>query len=225
MGAGVTLAGATDTRAATRWALVTGPVLVAQFALLVANLDENREAEKTALRPRLGVANLASLARGTLVAWLAGLAVVPSAPGPLAWAPAALYGGSVALDYLDGSLARRVGHVSALGARLDAEFDGLAILVGLGVAVATDVLPDVLLLVGLVKYAYVAAEWAVRRRSGRLRALPYRHSRRLLAAAQMVVVAVVLVPFVAPPGSALLAGGVGAAYALGFLRDWRLRTG
>jgi CDP-diacylglycerol--glycerol-3-phosphate 3-phosphatidyltransferase len=222
--AGVVLSGTLGDDAAFRWGLVAGAVICAGFALLAANLDANRAADAAAPRPRLGSANLVTIARGTLLAWLAGFAVVPWEGGPLAAAPAALYAGNVALDAVDGSLARRVGHVSELGARLDAEFDGAGVLVGLGVAVAADLVPDVLVLVGLVKYAYVAAEWLARRRGHALSPLPDRASRRPLAVLQMLAVAVVLSTLLVRPAAALVAGAVGLAYSLGFARDLWLRV-
>lgn len=221
--AGLALSSTLGRAAATRWGAVAVPVLCAGLAYLAANLDENRPMEAATPRPRLGSANLVTLARGALLAWLAGFVAVSWRGGPLAAAPVVLYAGNVALDAVDGSLARRVGHVSALGARLDAEFDGAGVLVGLGVAVTAGLLPAPLLLVGLVKYAYLAAAWVARRRGRRLGALPARASRRPLAALQMLVVAVVLSTLVVPPAAALAAGGVGLAYALGFARDLRLR--
>ena len=221
--AGLALSSALGRAAAVRWGTVAVPVLCACLALLATNLDENRAAGTATPRPRLGPANLATLARGALLAWLAGFLVVPWRGGPLAAAPVALYAGNVALDAADGLLARRVDHVSALGARLDATFDGVGVLAGLGVAVAADLLPAVFLLVGLVKYAYLAAAWGARRRGRLLGSLPSRASRRPLAALQMLAVAVVLSALVAPSAAALAAGGVGLAYTLGFARDLRLR--
>lgn len=221
--AGLALSSALGRTTAARWGAVAVPVLCAFLAVLAANLDENRAAGAATPRPRLGSANLVTLARGALLAWLAGFAAVSWRGGPLAAAPVALYVGNVALDAVDGSLARRVGHVSALGARLDAEFDGAGVLVGLGVAVTAGLLPAVFLLVGLVKYVYLAVEWVAARRGRSLAALPARASRRPLAALQMLVVVAVLSTLVVPPAAALAAGGVGLAYALGFARDLWLR--
>jgi CDP-diacylglycerol--glycerol-3-phosphate 3-phosphatidyltransferase len=209
--------------AATRWSVVAGAVVCLTLAVLAVNLDQNRPTGATALRPRLGSANLATLARGTLIAWLAGFAVVGWRGGPLALAPVALYAGNVALDGVDGTLARQVGHVSALGARLDAKFDGLGILVGVVVAVGADLLPPALLLVGLVKYAYLGGGWLARRRGRRVGALPDRTSRRPLAALQMCAVAVVLSTALVPAAATLVACAVGLAYGAGFARDWLLR--
>jgi CDP-diacylglycerol--glycerol-3-phosphate 3-phosphatidyltransferase len=209
--------------AATRWSVVAGAAVCVKLAFLAVNLDRNRPAGAAALRPRLGSANIVTLARGTLLAWLTGFAVVGWRSGPLAVAPVALYAGNVALDGVDGVLARRVGHVSALGARLDAEFDGLGVFVGVGVAVAADLLPTVLLLVGLVKYIYLVAAWLARRHGRPLGTLPPRASRRPLAALQMLAVTAVLSALLVPAAATLVVIAAGLAYGAGFARDWRLR--
>ncbi|MFB6168017.1 MAG: CDP-alcohol phosphatidyltransferase family protein [Haloferacaceae archaeon] len=217
------LAAVLSPAAATRWSVVAGAVVCLELAYLAVNLDRNRPVGASAVRPRLGGANLVTLARGILLAWLAGFAVVEWLGGPLTAVPVALYAGNVALDGVDGALARRRGYVSALGARLDAEFDGIGVLVGVGVAVAADLLPAAFLLVGVVKYAYLAAGWLVRRRGRALGPLPSRASRRPLAALQMLVVTAVLSTLLVPGAATLVAGAGGLAYGAGVARDWRLR--
>jgi CDP-diacylglycerol--glycerol-3-phosphate 3-phosphatidyltransferase len=218
------LATAAGSAAAVRWALVAAAALCVQFVVLGRNLGANRASTAASPRSGLGAANLATLARGTLVAWLAGFVVVPWAGTGLAWTPVALYGANAALDAVDGPVARRVGRVTVLGARLDGDVDGLGVLAGVSVAVAGGVLPAPLLVVGLVKYGYVAAAALRRRRGGSLPSLPDRGSRRLLAVCQMLVIIVVLAPPVTATVATLLAAGVGGAYLLGFVRDWRLRV-
>ena len=222
--AGLALSTALGPAAVTRWSAVAGAAVCAGLVFLAANLDRNRAVAGSVLRPRLGSANLVTLARGTLLAWLAGFAVVPWQEGPLVAVPVALYAGNAALDAVDGALARRTGRVSNLGARLDAEFDGAGVLVGLVVGVTAGLLPTILLLVGLVKYGYLAVEWLAVRGGRPLGPLPHRASRRPLAALQMLAVAVVLSTLLVPPAAALVAGGAGLAYVVGFVRDLRLRV-
>lgn len=89
------------------------------------------------------------------------------------------------LDGVDGRVARRTGTESALGARFDMEVDAFLILV-LSVHVALLLGPWVLA-IGLMRYAYVAAGWALRW----LRApLPPRHSAKVVAAVQGIVLVV-----------------------------------
>ncbi len=213
---------ATRWTGATRWTLAALGVLVAEFVVLGRNLDANRTVGGT-LRGRLGAANAATLARGVLIAWLAGFAVVPW-DGALAPVPAALYGTAVALDTVDGVLARRVGQVTTLGARLDDAVDGLGLFAGLAVAAAAGALAAPLVLLGAVKYAYLAAVWRRRRRGGSLRLLPTRGSRRLLAVLQMLAVVVALAPPVTAGVAGVVVVAAGGVYCLGFVRDWRLRV-
>ncbi len=218
---GVALAAALGADA-TWWTLVALGVLGAEFVVLGRNLDGNRPVGG-ALRGRLGAANAATLARGVLMAWLAGFVVVPW-EGAIAPVPVALYATGVVLDAVDGALARRAGLVTALGARLDGAVDGLGLFAGLAVAVAGGVLSPPFLALGLVKYSYLAAAWRRLRRSEPLRALPARGSRRLLAVLQMLAVVVALAPPVTAAAAELVVAGAGSAYLLGFVRDWRLRV-
>ena len=86
---------------------------------------------------------------------------------------------AIALDGLDGYLARRNNTVSVLGARFDMEVDAFLILV-LSVLVCRTVGPWVLA-IGLMRYAFVAAMFLV----PRLRAtLPFSRARKVVAAMQ-----------------------------------------
>jgi phosphatidylglycerophosphate synthase len=86
---------------------------------------------------------------------------------------------AIALDGLDGYLARRNNTVSVLGARFDMEVDAFLILV-LSVLVCRTVGPWVLA-IGLMRYAFVAAMFVM----PRLRAtLPFSRARKVVAAMQ-----------------------------------------
>lgn len=226
VGAGLLASAAVDRPTALAWGLVASGVLGAQFVVLARNLGANRRVGAAGPNARLGAANLATLGRAVLVAWLAGFLVVPWLGGVpwLAWGPAGLYVAAVLLDAVDGTLARRLGSTTELGARLDGHVDGVGVLAGVGVGVTGGLVPPVLLVVGLAKGGYLVAESRRRRRGGRLRPLPERGSRRLLAVLQMLATVVVLFPAVGRTASTLVAGGAGAVYVAGFLRDWRLRT-
>jgi phosphatidylglycerophosphate synthase len=104
---------------------------------------------------RLGPANAVTATRSALVGLL--VALVASSPGH-AVAPALLIGiaaPALALDAVDGLVARRTGSVSELGARFDMEVDAFLLLV-LGAA-ATPLLGPWVLAIGLMRYAFVAA--------------------------------------------------------------------
>lgn len=170
----------------------------------------------------LGTANRITLLRGWLIGATAGfLAMLPFQPlAGLLYVPAGLYTLAAALDGLDGYVARRQQQTTRLGAELDTALDAFGLLIAPLVAVFTDKLPVVYLLVSLAYYLF---KWGIHWRQQRGRpvyALPPSQLRRYLAGAQMVLVAVALWPPV--PGS--ISQGVGIVLMVpllvGFCRDW-----
>jgi phosphatidylglycerophosphate synthase len=116
-----------------------------------------------------------------LADWLVGAASGPEPSAVLV--PLAAV--ALALDAVDGWVARRTGTVSALGARFDMEVDAFFILV-LG-GYVTGSLGGWVLVLGLMRYAFVAAGWVV----PWMRAeLPPRYWRKVVAATQGVVLVV-----------------------------------
>lgn len=103
---------------------------------------------------RLGACNVVTLMRAALVCAL----LVPLADGrPAGWGVAAVAAVALALDGVDGWLARRSGLVSRFGARFDVEVDAaLALVLSLHALSGTIVGAEVLLL-GLIRYAFVIA--------------------------------------------------------------------
>ncbi len=134
-----------------------------------------------------GAANVVTLARATLVAAVAAL-VTDSATRPLHLKTAlTLTAIALALDAVDGQVARRTGSTTAVGARFDGEVDALLILV-LSVAVA----PSAgwwVLAIGGWRYVFGAAA-AVLPWLGR--PLPPSLWRKTVAAVQGVVLAIAL---------------------------------
>jgi phosphatidylglycerophosphate synthase len=126
----------------------------------------------------LGPANTVTYARSLLVAAVTALAVSPGST----WVMVVLTGVALALDGVDGAVARRTGSSSALGARFDMEVDAFLLLT-LCVVAAPGVGAWVLV-IGLLRYAFVAAgvllPWLTA-------PLPARFSRKVVAAAQGVV--------------------------------------
>ncbi|WP_020664579.1 CDP-alcohol phosphatidyltransferase family protein [Amycolatopsis benzoatilytica] len=104
---------------------------------------------------RLGPADQVTLARAALIGGVTAL-VADHLDGkpPLAFL-VPLTAIALALDAVDGQVARRTGTASALGARFDMEADAFLILV-LSVLVAASAGPWVLA-IGLMRYAFVAA--------------------------------------------------------------------
>jgi phosphatidylglycerophosphate synthase len=130
---------------------------------------------------------------------------------------------ALALDAVDGKVARRTGTASALGARFDMEVDAFLILV-LSAYVARP-LGGWVLAIGAMRYAYAAAAWTLPWMRG---SLPPRHWRKVVAATQGVVLAVVAAGVLPQP---LAYAAVAAALALlveSFGRDvgwlWKHRS-
>ncbi|HVV07784.1 CDP-alcohol phosphatidyltransferase family protein [Amycolatopsis sp.] len=134
-------------------------------------------------------------------------------PGPLAvFVPLAAV--ALALDAVDGKVARRTGTTSAFGARFDMEIDAFLILV-LSVHVAWTVGPWVLA-IGAMRYLFAAAAWP----APWLRAeLPASIARKTVAAIQGIAL---LVASVCPlPAAAAVAALALTALVWSFGRDIR----
>jgi phosphatidylglycerophosphate synthase len=133
----------------------------------------------------LGWASWVTLARATLAVGVAALTAA-SFELPVATATlVTLATIALALDFVDGWIARRTGTTSALGARLDGEVDALLILV-----LSIEVAPSVggwVLLIGLARYLFFAAGWLL----PWMRApLPRRDWRKTVTAAQGVALVI-----------------------------------
>ena len=133
----------------------------------------------------LGWASWVTLARATLAVGVAALTAA-SFELPVATATlVTLASVALALDFVDGWLARRTGTQSALGAKLDGEVDAFLILV-----LSIEVAPTAggwVLVIGLARYAFLAAGWAL----PWLRApLPRRDWRKTVTAAQGIALVV-----------------------------------
>jgi phosphatidylglycerophosphate synthase len=144
-----------------------------------------------------------TLVRATLALIVAGLVLDASAPVALLVAVASV---ALALDLVDGWIARRTRTATAFGARFDGEVDAFLIL-----ALSVYVAPDYgawVLLIGAARYLFLIGEWLL----PWMRApLPPRRWRKLVAAAQGVVLTVAASGVLAHrPTQALL----GAALAL-----------
>ncbi|WP_436970728.1 CDP-alcohol phosphatidyltransferase family protein [Micromonospora rifamycinica] len=149
---------------------------------------------------RLGPADRVTLARGVLVGGVTALVVTGLDGATALGVLVPMTAVALALDAVDGWVARRTGTVSALGARFDMEVDAFLILV-LSVQVAPAVGPWVLAIGGL-RYAFVAAGRLLPWLRG---ALPPRFWRKVVAAAQGVLLLVVAADLLARPAAAVLA--------------------
>ncbi|WP_431948683.1 CDP-alcohol phosphatidyltransferase family protein [Actinacidiphila sp. bgisy167] len=159
------------------------------FALLTAGL-------RRAGRRSLGPADQVTLTRAVLVGGVTAMVAggVPDG-APLLTGLTAV---ALALDAVDGKVARRTGTASALGARFDMEVDAFLILV-LSARLALTLGPWVLV-IGAMRYAFVAAAWVLPWLGA---PLPPSLARKTVAALQGVVLLVAC--------SGLVPGGVSAA--------------
>lgn len=173
----------------------------------------------------VGPANRVTLARAVLTGGV--LALVADQLIGSSTAPAAVLvpiaAVALALDGVDGQVARRTGSATELGARFDNEADAFLVLV-LSVAAATVVGPWVLA-IGAMRYAYVAAA----RRLAWLRApLPASDARRLIGLAQGVGLLIVVSDLLPPTASVGVTGVLLALLLWSFGRDvahlWRTRA-
>jgi phosphatidylglycerophosphate synthase len=194
---------------------VTGLVFaVALWAVLSRALHRSR------LRS-FGPANRVTLGRATLVGGVTALVADSFVSAPPVSLLVGLTAVALLLDGVDGKVARRTGTSTALGARFDMEVDAFLILV-LSVYVSTAMGPWVLL-IGLMRYAFVAAA----RVAPWLNApLPPSMARKTVAAMQgicLLVAGAGLLPYAAGFGVALLALGL---LVWSFGRDvlWLWRT-
>lgn len=175
-------------------------------------------------RQLFGLANLLTVFRGGLYAVVGGFAV--ASPGTaLAWVPAVAYGSGVALDKLDGTVARTIGRETDLGERLDMAFDTFGFVVAPSVAVAWGLLPVWYLSLSAARYVYKGG-LAYRRRRGRsLSEPPDSDLGRYLAGVQMVFLTVALVPAVPTDPVHAAAPFVLAPSLIVFARDFLVVTG
>ena len=110
--------------------------------------------------PGLGAANQITLVRATLIFPIAALTLQPAPPDTSAlWWIVGVSAVALAMDGLDGLVARRSGQETAFGARFDMELDSFLML-ALSVLVWRTGRVDVwVLLLGAPRYLFVAAGW------------------------------------------------------------------
>jgi phosphatidylglycerophosphate synthase len=170
---------------------------------------------------RMGPANVVTFSRAILVGGVTALVVTSFSHSISIPALVTVAGVALALDGVDGQVARRTGTTSALGARFDMEIDAFLILV-LSVY-AGDRFGWWTVALGACRYLFVAASWALPWLTA---ALPPRFSRKVVAALQGVVLALVTANLL-PHALALAALAVAlAALTWSFGRDtsWLYRA-
>ncbi len=168
---------------------------------------------------RLGLCNVVTLARAALAAVLAAPLVTPDLlprSGELGWMLVGVALVAFALDGVDGWLARRSGLASRFGARFDMEVDAALALILALLALQADKAGSWVLLLGAMRYLFVAASWVLPWLSGDL---PERFSRKTVCVVQIGVLVALLSPLVQPPVSSLMALAATGLVAWSFAVD------
>jgi phosphatidylglycerophosphate synthase len=148
-----------------------------------------------------GLANSVTLARAALALLLAALlGATPTAA--LGWLLVGFGTAAVALDGIDGALARRRSEASEFGARFDMETDALLILVLAALVWQQGKAGAWILAAGLLRYVFVAGSFIVPWLGA---VLPPSRRRQAVCVVQIVSLLGALAPVVAPPWSAALA--------------------
>ncbi len=165
-----------------------------------------------------GPANRVTLARAALTLPLAGLALTPGLTGDAAllFVILGLALTALILDGVDGAVARRTGTASTFGARFDMELDAVMILALAALAWLLAPVGPWVLLIGALRYAFLAAAYPAPWLSA---ALPPSRRRQTICVLQTLVLLMVLFPGMPDPAANLVAGLGLAALAGSFAVD------
>ena len=175
--------------------------------------------------PRFGGANVITTARAALTGMVGGAVIASDAFGEpgndaLAWGAAAIAGLGLALDGLDGYIARRSGRASKFGARFDMEVDALLILFLSLAALVLGKAGAWVLLIGLMRYLFVAAQVLVPALRGDLDDCM---RRKAICVVQGAALCLLMLPIVTPPLSTVIAAVALLLLAYSFALDaWML---
>lgn len=168
----------------------------------------------------LGFCNGVTLARAALVALLAGAV---ADPGVDRWVVFVIACVAFAMDGLDGWLARRSGLSSGFGARFDMEIDALLGAVLALVLLSGGVVGLEILVLGLMRYAFVALSLPLPGLRGHL---PESLRRKAICVVQIAALLVLLCPLMPAALASPLAVSAAALLLWSFAIDicWLLRT-
>ena len=174
---------------------------------------------------RFGAANRVTLVRGMIASLLGGAVPVVSALSPAAiWVISAAALLALALDGVDGWVARRTGMASAYGQHLDMNFD--TVLMGILALLAwqNGKAGIWVLAIGLARYAFVAAGWIWPWLNA---GLPFSQRRRAICVVQIAALLVCLTPLVVQPLSSLAAAAALGLLLFSFAVDtlWLVKAG
>src|SRR5258707_12069195 len=192
--------------------LATGSAATALIATARVRSDQ------TAILP----ADWVTLTRAVLCAGVAGLVAASFGQPVSITALVTLSTVALALDAVDGQVARRTGTATTLGGRLDGEVDAFLILL-LSIAVSRDY-GSWVLVIGAARYALLLAGWLIPWLAA---PLPPRYWRKVVAAVQGIVLTVAASGLPDRLGGMIAVGAALLLLAESFGRDviWLYRTG
>lgn len=208
---------------------VTGALFVGLGAVILVRLPAEHPG------PGIGAANRVTLLRAALALPVLALGIL--ALGLLALGPAAVSAMpdavvwwvivtstvAMVLDGLDGRVARRTETETEFGARFDMEFDAALIMALSVLAWSSGKVGAWVLLIGLMRYLFVAAGWFAPALNG---ALPESLRRKVVCVVQGVVLLVALGPIIPTVLAVAVAAGGLLALTWSFAVDvaWLLRA-
>ena len=171
------------------------------------------------LRPgesRFGLANQVTLLRSGLVCLVGGALLASGRAPSMSWSLAGLIAAALALDAVDGWLARRLQLVSPFGARFDVEIDSLLLLILALLVWQAHQVAIWVLAIGLMRYAFVLAARILPWLNA---PLPASRRRKAVCAQQGLTLLVCLLPPATPELAGTLAGIALAALIVSFALD------
>jgi phosphatidylglycerophosphate synthase len=170
----------------------------------------------------IGAANRITAARAIIIAGCAGLLPYPDLVVEHGWWVLLAAGAALALDGVDGAVARMTNTATDFGARFDMELDAFFIMILCALVWLTEQAGIWVLLIGLMRYAFAAA--------GRLvpalrQPLPPSLRRKVICVIQVGALMFCLAPPVGPTLATTVAGVALGLLALSFAVDvrWLLR--
>jgi len=169
--------------------------------------------------PRFGHANTVTAVRAAFVSRIAAAVVFPGVQTggeATPWVFFALVLGALALDGVDGFVARHYEYQSDLGARFDMEIDALLILCLSASTFQQGKAGSWVLLIGLMRYGFVLAQYAAPRLKS---PLPVSLRRKLVCVAQVAILCTILLPCIGSAVSTWLAGIALALLSYSFAID------
>lgn len=135
---------------------LTPPALVASVVALLVPIVACEPVRKRSTKVIGGTANRITLLRGCLVAWLAAFCMTNGSQHQAFWV-ACVATIALAMDGLDGFIARKTNGESEYGAKFDMEFDAMLMLVLSWLVFAWNQAGPWVLFCGLARYLWAAA--------------------------------------------------------------------